>query len=234
MHSSANFISLTVEMDQYSGDTLLKSCDPVLTDEDALRPIITALLPVKGLRHDICGNLTTDAINTIFTSIQSLGIAMNEEASRDAIFQEARITLCRIYAQYTYLINSFATAVSRSEAINPKLIDLLREKLQMMSDILSVSRYIILHPPLTLSGATIKEGFQQPSNEDLKLFEAFNDTQALIDEQKKKLATKNMFTLKERALETSSEKNVYMSRQLNIYAFMNIVAVGLIFYIISV
>ena len=220
-------------MDQYSGDTLLKSCDPVLTDEDALKPIITPLLPVKGLRHDICGNLTTDAINTIFTSVQSLGISMNQEASRDAIFQEARITLCRIYAQYTYLINSFATAVSRSEAINTKSIDLLREKLQMMSDILSVSRYIILNPPLTLSGSTL-EGFQQPSREDLKLFEAFEDTQAIIDEQKKKLATKNMFTLKERALESSSEKNIYISRQLNIYAFMNIVAVGLIFYIISV
>jgi hypothetical protein len=160
---------------------------------------------------------------------------MNEEASRDAIFQEARITLCRIYAQYTYLINSFATAVSRSEAINPKLIDLLREKLQMMSDILSVSRYLILNSaPPTLSGASMTEGFQEPSQKQLKLFEAFSTTQTTVDEQKKLLAKKDLFTLKQRALDSSKEQNVYASRQLNLYAIMNIVAVGIIFYIMSV
>jgi len=225
----------TVEMNQLSGDTLLKSCDPVITLQEATRPIITPLLPVRGLRHDICGNLTEDAITTILTSIQSLGIAMNEEASRDAIFQEARSTLCRIYAQYDFLLNSFATSISRSEAIDMKMVDMMRERLQMMSDILSVSRYLILNEtPPSLSGASMTEGFEQPSQKQLKLFEAFSTTQTTVNEQKKLLAKKDLFTLKQRAIDASKEQNVYASRQLNLYAIMNIVAVGIIFYIMSV
>jgi hypothetical protein len=218
-------------MDRLTGDSILNSCDPVTTNDQAEQPIITPLLPIKGLRHDICGNLTEDAISTIMNSVQSLGIAVNEDASRDAILQEARTTLCRIYAQYTFLLNSFTTSISRSEKVDPLILDLLKEKLQMMNDILSLSRYILSNPvPKTLSGSTSTEGFQQGSQ---RLYEQFRDVQNTLDSHAKLLNRKNLFLLKERALETSTEKNVFASRQLNLYSFMNIVAIGLIFYIIS-
>jgi len=221
-------------MDSLTGDSILHTCDPVLTIDEAQRPILTPLLPVKGLRHDICGNLTSDAITTILNSVQSLGIAVNEEASRDAILQEARTSLCKIFAQYNFLLNSFATSVSRSESININMINLLKEKLQMMSDIVSLSRYILLNPaPNVLTGETqMTEGFQ--TREVSKRLEPFEDVNDKIKEHKELLERKNLYLLKERALQTSTEKNVFASRQLNLYSFMNIVAVGLIFYIISV
>jgi hypothetical protein len=112
---------------------------------------------------------------------------------------------------------------------------MMRERLQMMSDILSVSRYLILNEtPPSLSGASMTEGFEQPSQKQLKLFEAFSTTQTTVNEQKKLLAKKDLFTLKQRAIDASKEQNVYASRQLNLYAIMNIVAVGIIFYIMSV
>ena len=202
-------------MDRLSGDSLLSSCDPVTNIDDAVAPILTPLLPVKGLRRDASGNLTDDAYKTIMDGIQSLGINKNDSASRTAILQEARFVLCRIYAQYQYLLNSFTTSIARSEQIKPDLVATLKERLQQMTDILSVARRVI------------DEGGSDT-------VEAFTNMATLIKSYQERLKTTNARTLHLRALEDSREKNVYAARQLALYSFMNIVAAGLLFYVMTI
>jgi hypothetical protein len=55
---------------------VLSGCDrdQVTTMAAAKKPVITPLLPIKGLRHDDNGDLTTDAMKTITDGLTSLGI----------------------------------------------------------------------------------------------------------------------------------------------------------------
>lgn len=211
-------------MDRLSGDTLLQSCDPVKTVDEATAPILTPLLPVKGLRRDASGNLTDDAYKTVMDGIQSLGINKNDSASRTAILQEARFVLCRLYAQYQYLLNAFTTSVARSEQIKPELVKLSQERLQQMMDILSIARRIIDE-----GGSNTTEPFVNFKLER----EAFTDMEELLQQYHARLKTTNQRTLHIRALEDSREKNVYAARQLALYSFMNIVAAGLLFYVMT-
>lgn len=217
-------------MNTLTGESLLKSCDPVQTVAEATRPVVTPLLPVKGLRRDASGNLTDDAIKTILDGVKSLGVEINSEASRDAILQEARSALCRFYAQYSFLVNMFTVAMSRAEPFDSAMFATLKEKLQAMRDIVGVAQYVINTMP---EGGPLKESFivgKKPSGSK----EAFQTLADSLADQQQLVNTKNLFQLKQRALEDTEEKNTYASRQLGLYAFMNIVAVGLLFYILSV
>jgi hypothetical protein len=189
--------------------------------DEAMRPVITPLLPVKGLRRDASGNLTADAIKTVLDGIKALGVAPDSESARDAMLQEARYSLCRFYAQYDFLLKAYAVAVARAETPDLSVNSALTEKLQAMQDILSVSRAI-----LTMS--TEKEGFQVQGT-----IEAFQTIQQRIEQERKRLKAKYKFELGARALDSVEEKNTYANRQMGLYAFMNIVAAGLLFYILS-
>lgn len=215
-----------MDTDRLTGDSLLKSCDPVTTLDEALRPVLTPLLPVKGLRRDASGNLTEDAMKIVLEGLKSLGANTDTEAAQDAILQEARYSLCRLYAQYQILLNQVTTSISRSEEVDPKMVTASKEKLQMMMDILSIAQNVLNQRSQTTEGfrtqrvaATLREKFQDMAT-DLQV-------------QKTALENKNYFSLQSRALENATEKNNYASRQLGLYAFMNVVAVGLLFYILS-
>jgi len=215
-------------MDRLSGDTLLQSCDPVSTMDEAMRPVITPLLPVKGLRRDASGNLTADAIKTVMDGVKALGVAPDSESARDAMLQEARYALCRFYAQYDFLLKSYAVAIARAETPDQAVAAALAEKLQSMQDILSVSRAV-----LTLGDAAgANEGFQVRN--DAVIREAFETVAQRLEKEKKRLKSKRRFDLGERALDAVEEKNRFANRQMGLYAFMNIVAVGLLFYIMSI
>lgn len=209
-------------MDRLSGDSLLQSCDPIYTMDEAMRPVITPLLPVKGLRRDTSGNLTADAIKTVMDGIKSLGVAPDSESAKDAMLQEARYSLCRFYAQYDFLLKNYAVAVARAETPDLSVNSALAEKLQAMQDIISVSRAILTMP-------TEKEGFQVQRD-----IEAFQTIKERVELERKRLKAKHKFELGERALDTVEEKNTYANRQMSLYAFMNIVAAGLLFYILSI
>lgn len=211
----------TIGMERLSGDTLLQSCDPIYTMDEAMRPVITPLLPVKGLRRDTSGNLTADAIKTVMDGIKSLGVAPDSESARDAMLQEARYSLCRFYAQYDFLLKNYAVAVARAETPDLAVNSALAEKLQAMQDIISVSRAILTMP-------TEKEGFQ------VQHIEAFQNIQERVELERKRLKAKHKFELGARALDSVEEKNTYANRQMGLYAFMNIVAAGLLFYILSI
>jgi hypothetical protein len=102
-------------------NSILNGCDPVLTMADATRQIVTPLLPISGLRRDLSGNLTDDAIKTVMEGLTSLGITLsfkdrNERivSSRsgsddakdvtDAILYEAKDSLCKLNSQYEFLL----------------------------------------------------------------------------------------------------------------------------------
>ncbi len=216
-------------MDRLTGDSLLKSCDPVTTLDEATRPVLTPLLPVKGLRRDASGNLTEDAMKIVLEGLKSLGANMDTEAAQDAILQEARYSLCRLYAQYRVLLDQITTSISRSEEVDPKIVTASKEKLQMMMDILSIAQNVLNQR--AINQQTI-EGFRtQRVAADLR--EKFQDMAKDLQVQKTAIDNKNYFSLQSRALENVTEKNNYASRQLGLYAFMNVVAVGLLFYILS-
>lgn len=194
--------------------------------DEAMRPVITPLLPVKGLRRDASGNLTVDAIKTVMDGVKALGVAPDSESARDAMLQEARYALCRFYAQYEFLLKSYAVAIARAETPDQAVAATLAEKLQSMQDILSVSRAV-----LTMGDAAGKEGFQVRN--DTALREAFETIAQRLEKEKKRLKSKQRFDLGERAIDAVEEKNRFANRQMGLYAFMNIVAVGLLFYIMS-
>jgi hypothetical protein len=214
-------------MDRLTGDSLFQTCDPVQTIDEAMRPILTPLLPVKGLRRDGSGNLTDDAYKTVLDGIQSLGIQVNQAASQTAILQEARSVLCKLFAQYEFFLKAFNTSVARSEELRPEIATAMRERLQQMMDVLSIARRVIQD-----GGSKTTEGFVSRAD-FLKQLEAFEDIQATIQAYQKRLATTNARTLHMRALEDSEEKNRFASRQLALYSFMNIVATGLLFYVMA-
>lgn len=193
-----------------SGDTIFQSCDPVQTVDEATRPIITPLLPVSGLRRDASGNLTDDAYKIIMDGIQSLGIQKDSSASKAAILQEARFVLCRLYAQYEYLLRMLDVSIARSEEFRPDLTTAIQERLQKMQDILTIVRRVAME-----GGASTVE--------------AFTDFQS-VEERIRRL---NQTKLRERALEDSKERNTYAVRQLGLYSFLNILAVGLLFYVMA-
>jgi hypothetical protein len=212
--------------------TLLKSCDPITTHEDAKLPVITPLLPVKGLRRDDKGELTDDAITTIMQGLKSLGIQTDNDSTRDAILQEARSTLCRLNAQIQFLLNTYLTEVARSEQIDPMVMTLIKEKNRAMQDILSVSRQVIVMYPFKSRGDFV-EGFvgNTATTREEAILEEFQDVDSTVSSRQQILEKSNLGQLAVRSVEDSETKNNFAARQLELYAFLNIVAIGLLFYI---
>jgi hypothetical protein len=62
-------------------EPVLQMCDPVLTQEDAERRVISALIPTPGLRRDNLGNLTDDSIQTVMEGLKSLGITIDSDST---------------------------------------------------------------------------------------------------------------------------------------------------------
>jgi len=213
------------------GDTFLNSCDPILTMNDAEMPIVTPLLPVKGLRHDISGNLTKDSINTIMDGVKSLGIQIDSESTKTALLQEAKNVLCKLNSQYEFLLNNMFSSIARSEtdSIDKETIDKLRRKNQNMQDILSVSRHV-----LTTVIDKPKEGFQPFVSDPLKAYkEAFQEMDETVSANANALATRNFQETRARAVEVTEDKNRYASTLISIYSFLNVATIGVLLYVIN-
>jgi hypothetical protein len=199
--------------------------------EGADRPIITPLLPVKGLRRDDKGNLTEDAVKTVMEGIKSLGIQADAQATTDALLQEARSSLCKLNAQSQFLLGALFAAVARSETVEPTLLDKLKKKNQDMQDILSVSRYILNKPAVTKEGFV--EGFVPHVDSFKNYREAFETVSKEVEERNRKLQENKLLELRTYSLELSEDKQKYADRLLSMYGFLNILAVGLILYVVS-
>ena len=210
---------------------MLSHCDPVLTQEDAEAPILSALIPVKGLRRDLSGNLTADSMTTILEGVKSLGIVVDSDSTKTAVLQEARNTLCKLNAQYQFLLNTLVSSIARSEEQNvtKKLIDKLKLKNQEMQDVLSVARHVI-----EIDVSHVKEGFLGRVIDPFVSYrEAFNNMAHNVDNNADMIRSGQYHVTQQRSLEVSKEKNLYAERLTNMYGLLNIVSIGLLFYIMS-
>jgi hypothetical protein len=223
-------------------NSILEGCDPILTMKDAELPVVTPLLPVKGLRRTDKGDLTDDAISTVMEGIkslwsqseqaQSMGIQLDSQAAKDALLQEAKTVLCRLNAQYEFLLTMLFTSISRSETVNKELIDSLRSKNQSMQDVLSVSRHVMNRPP---ADDKMVEGFLDTRFEPTrsKMREAFQTIANTVAERDNLLEAGDYNELKNRGLEITEERNTYANNMIGLYGILNVVAVGLLFYVMS-
>jgi hypothetical protein len=214
-----------------SSDSILTMCDPVVTQADAELPVLTVLLPVPGLRRDLSGNLTDDSITTIMEGIKSLGVQIDSDATKTAVLQEARIALCRLNAQYNFLLTNFATLVSRSATneIDDPMVDLLAKKNQDMQDILTVSRHVI-----DLPVSTLMEGFMGTQRDPYGGYrESFQTMQDTVSENACRMQQGDYNPKEDRSLKVSQERNEYAERLTNLYGVLNVVSIGLLFYILT-
>lgn len=233
------------------GDPILGGCDEIKSMKDAQKPIITPLLPVKGLRHNENGDLTEDALKTIMDGLSSLGINVDTEDAQNAILMETRQSLCNLNAQYQFLLTTLFMSIRKDETLSGKLIELLREKNMAMRDILSVSRQILEKAPANKDGKKFIEGWTDVNagvNIKTKAVEGFvqmqnklvGDANALSEKRYGDLAKENFDNSSaqgsadlERTLEISEQRMKSVSANLSLYSFLNVIAVGLLFYIVS-
>ena len=233
------------------GDPILGGCDEIKSMKDAQKPIITPLLPVKGLRHNENGDLTEDALKTIMDGLSSLGINVDTEDAQNAILMETRQSLCNLNAQYQFLLTTLFMSIRKDETLSGKLIELLREKNMAMRDILSVSRQILEKAPANKDGKKFIEGWTDVNagvNIKTKAVEGFvqmqnklvGDANALSEKRYGDLLKENFVSSTtqgsidvERTLEISEQRMKSVSANLSLYSFLNVIAVGLLFYIVS-
>jgi len=225
------------------GDPILSGCDEIKSMEDAKKPVITPLLPVKGLRHNENGDLTNDAVKTIMDGLSSLGINVDTEDAQKAILTEMRQALCNLNAQYQFLLSTLFTSIRNKEPLSGTAIDLIKEKNTAMRDILSVSRQILEKGPANKDGKKFIEGWTDVKPDDTsKNIEAFQNLQNKLVDDANALTEKryehfsNAVTNQidgERSFEISEERMKSVSANLALYSFLNVIAVGLLFYIVS-
>ena len=228
---------------------VLSGCDrdQVTTMAAAKKPVITPLLPIKGLRHDENGDLTTDAMKTITDGLTSLGINVNDDDAQNAIMTEMKQTLCSLNGQYQFLLKELSTITTKGETVPKDLLNLVQEKNMAMRDIISVSRQIIADSSANSEGVKLMEGWMNtPSNNNEKqaFIERFQTLREVLEKEAKILSkgkytgsegftSKQALTDGQRAFEISEEKMKSVSANLALYSFLNVIAVGLLFYIVS-
>ena len=161
-----------------------------------------------------------------------MGIQLDSEAAKDALLQEAKTTLCRLNRQYEFLLTTLFTSISRSETVNKELIDSLRSKNQAMQDVLSVSRHVMNKPP---ADGKMVEGFLdtrfEPTRREMR--EAFQTIANTVAERDNLLEAGDYNELKNRGLEITEERNTYANNMIGLYGILNVVAVGLLVYVMT-
>jgi hypothetical protein len=112
------------------------------------------------------------------------------------------------------------------------LMTLIKEKNRAMQDILSVSRQVIVLHPFKPVGDFV-EGFigNTANTKANAILEEFQDVDSTVSSRQQILEKSNLGQLTARRVEDSETKNNFAARQLELYAFLNIVAIGLLFYI---
>ena len=199
--------------------SILNGCDPINSMDAAKQPVISPLLPVKGLRHDDNGDLTDDAIAIIKDGIKSLGIDITTDSARAAILMEVKKVLCTINAQYQFMLSEYSDLMGTGKSIEDDMVNQIKEKNQAMRDVISLSRHILDMPA---------------AKSDDKMVEGFLGSDDVLDANMRKELdglSEDLKTFKLRNYQVSQEKNNSMNAYLNVYGFLNVVAIGLLFYI---
>jgi hypothetical protein len=129
--------------------SILHGCDKINSLDEAKRPVISPLLPIKGLRHDDNGDLTDDAIGIIKDGMKSLGVDLSDKSMHGAFYSEVKKVLCSLNGQYEFLLSVYSDSVASGASgsqIDDELIDKIKEKNGAMRDVISLSRHVMDMP----------------------------------------------------------------------------------------
>ena len=152
--------------------------------------------------------------------IKSLGVDITTDSARAAILTEVKQILCNINAQYEFMLSAYSESLALGKPADDEMVTLIKEKNQSMRDVISLSRQILDMPA---------------AKKDDKMVEGFLTTDDTLDDNMRAELNKlsgDLKTFKLRNFQVSQEKNRSMNAYLNLYGFLNVVAIGLIFYII--
>jgi hypothetical protein len=201
----------------------MDGCRQVSTLDDAMQPIDSSVVPIKGLRRDLKGNLTDDSLQTIIDGLKSRGINPTDGDTLQMLLKQLNVLLCSVYNQYMYLINEL------SRQPTEEVVDALKEKNGFLLDILRVSRHLLLQEPFDGSNAFI-EGWQAAPQKG-QMNGTSEGFQAQLERERMLLETKQYDVIKAERLSQSGEKNRNIDNNLGLYGFLNILAIGLLLYV---
>jgi hypothetical protein len=157
--------------------------------------------------------------------IKSLGIDINDKSSRESLYSEIKKVLCNINGQYEFMLSEYANVIASGARPDDELVKQIHEKIQSMKNVISFSRHIMDNAMMAkddTTGTKMVEGF-------------FQEQGTLTDNMRKELdkMSDDLKTFKMRNYEVSQEKNRSINTYINLYGFLNVVAIGLLFYIVS-
>jgi hypothetical protein len=125
-------------------------------------------------------------------------------------------------------------SIKNSQTIPKTLLDSIKEKNAAMRDIISVSRQIVNGK--YSDGTNFIEGFignsSSKRNEITQTLEAFEETRTILLSSFEKISEEDYNDI-QRSYEISIENNKSMSANLSLYSFLNVIAIGLLFYIVT-
>lgn len=203
------------------------SCLRVTNIKEAEQRIPSSVFPISGLRRDMNGDLTNDAITIIIDGLKSRGIDPTNAEIKQKLITDLKILLCSVNNQYQYLLQELFTLVDNNKPVSDEMIDIIKDKNVFMQDILNVSRHISELQVFDKS-KTFIEGWQNT------VTVSGSTKSELIDHlimQLNMLEDRSYSELQKQRVDVTGQQNTVASNYLGLYGFLNIMAVGLLIYI---
>jgi hypothetical protein len=210
-------------------------CPNVTSLEQAMSELSSSVLPIKGLRRDSDGALTSDALQTIIDGLKSRGIDLSAPTQKRQIIKDLVKLLCTVKKQYDFLLEELGRRIDAEQPIHKEFVDVIREKNIFLQDILTVARHIDSIKGVGPGGdAPFIEGWQNmlpPSGALNPLPPAAQKMIEQFQAEREMLDSKSYVEMRKHKIELLKEKNKTATNYLGLYGFMNLVAVGLLIYI---
>lgn len=232
---------------------------PNITTEQELQQTFTnSVLPASGVGRDNAGRLLDTSLMNIYNTLVSSGrlvsndqylasLRLIKDGTRDvttttleqlhstenATMQSIKEEFCFNYARYKFALDQLfqlLTATASSGALSQEQQSQLQAKLTVaitynnnLNDLIQITNFI----------AQQRASEMRTQNQDVN---SMNDTIrssfATLAEHNRILKQKDaLANLRSRMVEFSQEKNLSASNLLSLYGFLNLVALGLLFYI---
>lgn len=201
---------------------------PPTTYEEAIRDIPNSVIPIKGLRRDDDGLLSPDAQNIILDGLRSRGMDMGIPEQRDALVMELERMMCMIGHQYDFLMKDFREKLRRKEPLTLDSLRPLRERNQLLLDLMTVSRRVSEVPP---RNEGFVEGFQGTVIDSRTQVGTTGREMSKLLDERGLLQLDSSVDMREHAMELGREKNRRANTMLGMYGFLNLVTVGLLLYL---
>ncbi len=203
-------------------------CITVSTLEEAEAELPSSVLPVRGLRRNLEGDLTDDALKTILDGLKSRGIDPTDASTKKEILDDLTSLLCSVNNQYQFLMKELFRRAQKGGAISKEFVENVKAKNFMIQDILNVSRHLQGLSSFDASTVFI-EGWQTSGTSGSGV--GTTGTAAQLKRDRELLESQSYVELRKQMVEHTQEKNRMVSSQLGIYGFLNLVALGMLIYV---